>query len=158
MDVAKHLADMNLSHKSGAERAAIRRRSTRHVWWNGQLFRRAKSGLLVVVAKGEQEKVLRSLHDELGHWDIRATQLMIADRFWWPGVNKDVARYVKTCDVCQRTKNEKKYFSDLFVPQSRLLDVFSIDFAGPFQQTIRMHWFLLVCVEHLTGWPIVRAT
>ena len=36
--------------------------------------------------------------------------------------------------------------------------MFSIDFAGPFPETQRGYKHLLVCVEHLTGWPIVVPT
>ena len=36
--------------------------------------------------------------------------------------------------------------------------MFSINFAGPFPETQRGYKHLLVCVEHLTGWPIVVPT
>ena len=30
---------------------------------------------------------------------------MITRNYWWPGITKDVRKYVKGCDVCQRIKN-----------------------------------------------------
>ena len=39
-------------------------------------------------------------------------------------------------------------------PLTSLFDVFSIDFAGPLPTTPCGNKHLLVCVEHLTGWPI----
>lgn len=43
------------------------------------------------------------------------------------------------------------------VPQSGVFEVFSINFACSFPQTARGNKYLLVCVEHLTGLPIVAA-
>ena len=33
---------------------------------------------------------------------------MVARNYWWPGVTKEVERYVDGCDACQRYKNWSK--------------------------------------------------
>ena len=30
---------------------------------------------------------------------------LVMRNYWWPGVMRDVGRYVKGCDLCQRMKN-----------------------------------------------------
>jgi len=40
-----------------------------------------------------------------GRW--KTTELVIRN-YWWPGVTKDVGRYVDSCDMCQRIKNKTK--------------------------------------------------
>ena len=30
---------------------------------------------------------------------------LVTRNYWWPGVTRDVGRYVKGCDLCQRMKN-----------------------------------------------------
>ena len=30
---------------------------------------------------------------------------LVTRNYWWPGVMKDVGRYVDGCDMCQRMKN-----------------------------------------------------
>jgi len=30
---------------------------------------------------------------------------LVTRNYWWPGVMRDVGRYVKGCDLCQRMKN-----------------------------------------------------
>jgi len=37
-----------------------------------------------------------------GQWKI--TEL-ITRKYWWPGVMRDIGRYVEECDLCQRIKN-----------------------------------------------------
>ena len=34
----------------------------------------------------------------------KITELTIRN-FWWPGVTKEIKKYVKGCDACQRNKN-----------------------------------------------------
>jgi len=37
-----------------------------------------------------------------GQWKI--TEL-VTRNFWWPGVTKEVKKYIESCDACQRNKN-----------------------------------------------------
>ena len=30
---------------------------------------------------------------------------LVTRNYWWPGVMRDVGRYVKGCNLCQRMKN-----------------------------------------------------
>ncbi|GFR96044.1 Gypsy retrotransposon integrase-like protein 1 [Elysia marginata] len=44
-------------------------------------------------------------HDYLtgAHLGIRRTKDKVRSNFYWPGVDGDVTRYCRSCDVCQRT-------------------------------------------------------
>jgi hypothetical protein len=60
---------------------------------------------LVVQEKHEKAKIMFECHDGLhggGHKGLSATYGKVAHRFFWPCMYKDVAEYVKTCEVCQR--------------------------------------------------------
>ena len=39
-----------------------------------------------------------------GHIGISKTLKKIQTRFWWPKMMEDVQKYVKACNVCQRSK------------------------------------------------------
>lgn len=43
----------------------------------------------------------------LSHPGARATKKLISQSFIWPGLNKDVTRWVKTCLACQRSKIQR---------------------------------------------------
>jgi len=30
---------------------------------------------------------------------------LVTRNYWWPGIMRDVGKYVKDCDICQRIKN-----------------------------------------------------
>lgn len=50
------------------------------------------------------------------------------------------------------------YRTSLKTPLTTIFNVFSIDFAGPLPLSRSGNKYLLVCSEHLTGWPIVIST
>jgi len=63
----------------------------------------------VYVPKNEElrAEVIRLHHDVLmvghrGRWKIVE---LVTRNYWWPGVTRDVGKYVEGCDLCQRMKN-----------------------------------------------------
>jgi len=63
----------------------------------------------VYIPKDEKlrAEVIRLHHDtpvgeHRGQWK---TMELVTRNFWWPGVSREVKRYVKGCDACQRNKN-----------------------------------------------------
>nr|VZI02723.1 unnamed protein product [Spirometra erinaceieuropaei] len=50
--------------------------------------------------------VFQTLH-ELSHPGIRASQKLLAERFVWPGMNKDVKAWARSCLSCQRNKVQR---------------------------------------------------
>jgi hypothetical protein len=71
----------------------------------GWLFRRAKSGMppkRVVWKEEEQKNIMQQLHEESGHRGKKGTYEKIALRYWWKGLYRDVEKWVKTCEECQK--------------------------------------------------------
>jgi len=46
-------------------------------------------------------------HDVLvaGHRGRWKTLKLVTRNYWWPGVTRDIGRYMEGCDLCQRMKN-----------------------------------------------------
>jgi len=63
----------------------------------------------VYVPKDEElrAEIIRLHHDTPvgGHGGQWKTVELVTRNFWWPGVTKEVKRYVEGCDLCQRNKN-----------------------------------------------------
>ena len=47
-------------------------------------------------------------HDMLamGHGGKWKTVKLVTRNYWWPGVTRDVGKYVEGCDLCQKIKNK----------------------------------------------------
>ncbi|GFO10965.1 gypsy retrotransposon integrase-like protein 1 [Plakobranchus ocellatus] len=59
----------------------------------------------MVLPKLLQEYVMSVAHNSItgAHLGIRRTKDKVPSNFYWPGVDVDVTRYCRSCDVCQRT-------------------------------------------------------
>jgi len=43
---------------------------------------------------------------------------LVTQNFWWPGITKEVKRYVEGCDACQRNKNHTEQPAGKLMPNS----------------------------------------
>ncbi|GFO12893.1 gypsy retrotransposon integrase-like protein 1 [Plakobranchus ocellatus] len=59
----------------------------------------------VVLPKPLRKYVVSVAHDSItgAHLGIRRKKEKVLSNFYWPGVDGDVTRYCRSCDVCQRT-------------------------------------------------------
>ena len=53
------------------------------------------------IPKALQATVLRETH-KLGHLRIKKTLEAVKTRFYWPGYEADVEKWIKCCDQCQK--------------------------------------------------------
>ena len=63
----------------------------------------------VYVPKDEELRVeVIQLHHDVpavGHGGRWKTVELVTRNYWWPGVTRDIGKYVEECDLCQRMKN-----------------------------------------------------
>ncbi|KAG3146244.1 hypothetical protein PC128_g24046 [Phytophthora cactorum] len=87
-----------------------RSRLHRYKWQDGLLYYRVEphEPPWVVVPNDEDLKfdILQEAHDarSSGYLGCEKTFLSVSQAFWWTHMYKRVARYVKTCETCQRVK------------------------------------------------------
>lgn len=62
------------------------------------------------VGKPLRQRVLQECHDAptAGHIGIRKTITRVEQWYYWPGMFRDVARYVRSCVQCQKYKVEQR--------------------------------------------------
>ena len=55
-------------------------------------------------------------HDTAGHLGQEKTLNLVKRHFYWPGMVKDVEDFVRSCDICQRTKKVTQQPAGLLQP------------------------------------------
>ena len=97
--------------------------------------------------------VFEALHG-LSHPGIHASAKLVATRFVWPSVNKDVREWARTCLQCQRSKVHRHTRSPLGTfsePDARFHHV-HVDLVGPLPPS-EGSVYLLTCIDRFTRWP-----
>src|SRR5262249_25036111 len=68
------------------------------------------SGSRLVVPEKLRLDLLHDYHDSVisGHPSKNYTYELLARWFYWPSMDKDIAKYIKSCDACQRMKDANR--------------------------------------------------
>lgn len=103
-------------------------------------------------------EVFKTLHF-FSHPGISASIDLIAKRFVWPGMRKDIKSMVRSCVKCQRAKVNKHTRSPIGTfadPDARFAHI-HIDFIGPLPPSDG-NQFCMTVIDRFTRWPEVIPT
>jgi len=80
-----------------------------------------------------------------GRWK---TVELVTRNYWWPGVMRDVGRYVEGCDLCQRMKNRTEELAGKLklseVPEKPWMHL-TVDFIMKLPMVVEKDAILVVC-------------
>ncbi|XP_064470233.1 uncharacterized protein LOC135384984 [Ornithodoros turicata] len=113
----------------------------------------------LVVPKQYRNAVLRLAHEGIlaGHLGVKKTTDRILTDFFWPGLQADVGRFVRSCDRCQRTTPKGKIakaplqcMPKIDAPFQRV----AVDIIGPISPPSRVgSRYILTLVDFATRYP-----
>ena len=145
----------------------LNRGETKFVRKKGLLYRQSTKGnkvtLQLVVPEGFREKVLRLTYEPLltEHLGIKETLDRVVSEFFRPGVCGDVARFCKSCDICQRTLRKGRVNK---VPLGKLplIDTpfkrVAVDIVGPTEpRSDKKSRYILTMIDCATRYPEAEA-
>lgn len=106
-----------------------------------------------IVPLAYRRQVFNVIH-KLAHPGKRATQKLIAKKFVWHGMNKDVNQWAKECLVCQQSKIQRHVHAPLenfTVPEKRFSHI-HVDLVGPLPAS-QGFTHLFTIIDRNTRWP-----
>jgi transposase InsO family protein len=109
--------------------------------------------MLPLVPEADRQVVFRSIHG-VAHPGICATRRLIAARFVWPGMQKDVAAWCRDCRACQRakvTKQPRASIHPIPIPLRRFSHV-HMDIVGFLPVSAEGFTYLLTMVDRTLCW------
>lgn len=129
---------------------------------NEHLFRHSANADLtedswkLCVSKPLREKVLNENHSEptAGHLGTRKTVARIGKNYYWPGMSRDISKFISKCKVCLEYKvpqiKPAGYMHTLHPEHP--WEVVCIDFVGPLPRSTKGCKYILVAQDKLTKW------
>lgn len=107
----------------------------------------------IYVPKTLRKRIFDNTHN-LSHPSGRTTKKMIAQRFVWPGMQKEIANWAKTCLPCQKAKihrHNSRRPEHIPVPDDRFHHI-HIDVVGPLPIS-KGQRYCLTMIDRTTRWP-----
>lgn len=119
------------------------------------------------VPSEQRTGVLQENHDSelAGHMGIAKTIARIARNYYWPGMFRDIAKYVRNCTSCQKYKVSQQKTPGKMQPH-RMADApfkeVSTDIVGPLPRSKKGNSYIVVMQDRFTKWvecrPLRKAT
>jgi len=110
-----------------------------------------KEGKVYVPKDEELRAEVIWLHHDVpaaGHGGKWKTVELVTRNYWWPGVTRDVGKYVEGCDLCQRMKNRTEELVGKLklseVPQKTWMHL-TVDFITKLLVVVGKDAILVVC-------------
>jgi len=145
-------------HDELRDKLEIKRGILYHKWTVKNGVNQGDEVRQLVVPRKAKEEILREFHDEkhAGHMGMNTTFARVREMYWWPRMNADVKRWVKTCDKCQRMTNPTQKVGLLQPTTSETLQGrrrWAIDILGPYPTTRSGEEYIMVMIDVNDGWP-----
>lgn len=116
----------------------------------------------LVIPLSSRIEILKECHDDpkSSHQGVQKTIDRVMDRYYWPGVSRDVKEYVKKCEICRMSKTDNIKAPGLMGKAKQAQtpwQVISMDLLGPFPRSQQGNSYLLVISDWLTKFPCIIA-
>ena len=97
--------------------------------------------------------IFDKLHS-LSHPGIKASRLLISERYVWRKMKRDIANWTRTCHHCQQSKVQRHVKAPLkaFTPPDCRFDSIHVDIVGPLPPS-KGYTYLFTCIDRCTRWP-----
>ncbi|GBC15302.2 putative integrase core domain protein [Rhizophagus irregularis DAOM 181602=DAOM 197198] len=127
----------------------------KYVQENGVLYKIKDENKFRVIRRFELEGIMYMMHDhELSaHFGIQATYEKVKEKYWWKNMKRDVEKYVKSCDNCQRRNNPQGLHELHPIEVKEPFHMIGIDVIGPLSRTEEGNKYIVVAIDFFTKWP-----
>ena len=128
-----------------------------HIWiQKGKGPTKERSVLQVVVPREHRVNVLKQYHDSPlgGHKQVQNTYISIREKYYWPGMFKEISNWVKSCEGCAKADRSKQR-RNTPLQRVRVAGPFQqlhVDILGPIGESENGCKFILTMIDQFTRW------
>lgn len=126
---------------------------------DGILYRRSKTFQQVVVPLKWRQKVFAILHEDMGHLGRDRVLHLARERFYWPGMAKEIELRIQQCHRCLRSKHphlsHKAPLKSIIT--SEPLQLVCMDYLG-LETSKGGYNYMLVITDHFTKYAVAIPT
>lgn len=117
----------------------------------------------VITDKEKKKEIVKTYHDNPifgGHPGKRRMTAKIAERFYWKGMSKDIAKYCKGCHKCQVNKSRPGHREEMTITTTPMnpFDLVIVDTIGPLKKTENGNVYAVTMIDVASKYLIIAPT
>lgn len=131
---------------------------------NDKLYRIIKKKdsvrLLWVVPKSVRWQIIKSNHDEVGHFSYDKTYDRVRRVYWFKGMRRFIKKYCRSCLQCAHNKVPGGPKEGMLYPipkPDKPFEVLHADHCGPFPQSKKKNCYILAIIDSFTKYIYIKA-
>ena len=121
----------------------------------------ASTRLQLVTPNNYRPEILQELHagSVSGHLGEYKTCNTLQQRFYWPGLTRDVKIWCRTCPSCtaRKTPSPNKHAPLQTIRAGAPMQIVAVDILGPLPKGPTGNSYILVAMDYFTKWAEVYA-
>lgn len=125
-----------------------------------RLFRNVNGKLRWVVPSAVRWCVVKSAHDDRGHFGLEKTLQQLQEAFWFPRMRNFVKNYMQACIECayhKRPGGKGEGELHTTVTDPTPFRILHIDHLGPFPRSTKGNAYVLAIVDAFSKYVVVKA-
>ena len=115
-----------------------------------------KCSLQLVVPQDLKGEVMRDLHCE-AHFSYQKTFYKAKEKYWWPGMFKDIKSFCESCIQCQEAKGNQKRPPLIPIESGFPWQIVGVDITEPHRMTRSGNQYILMFVDLFTKYVVAKA-
>ena len=154
--VRRRLLEGSVVHGQGNSTSFVKQRG---LIYRQVVYPSGERKMQLVVPAKYRDAVLRLGHCTTlgGHMGRAKTLARVQAHFYWPGIGQEVARFVRSCDVCQKTVDRGRIKPAPLQPLPIIDSPFervAVDLVGPIEpRASDGSRYILTMIDFATRWP-----
>ncbi len=101
----------------------------------------------------DREKLVKDVHLQ-GHFQARSNLLKLAEKYYWPSMERDIKRVIGQCETCHRNNRKVKESQVVKnLPLGGLFERIGMDLVFGLPESRNGYIGILVITDHLTKYP-----
>ena len=127
----------------------------KYIFKDSKIFINIFKNLIINPDQDEIQNILKEYHSNVnsGHSGINKTCSRIREKYYWPTIKRDVERFIKHCDSCQRYKLVRKKNlqpMEITTTSKQSFSKIFLDIVGPLNDTECRNKYILTLQDDLS--------
>ena len=112
--------------------------------------------LRLYIPKHLRENIIKQYHDDNGHMGVNKTFLTIKEKYYWPGLWKQLDKAISACVTCKQRnmKQQRTPVQETSAPPFPMAAL-QLDLSGPHMKTLSGNTYICSFIDLYSGWPEV---